>query len=120
MRTISAADPHFLDGVFVIQHYGVVWFTKTLVVDQEVSLQYSDLNQQPYQNIIRECYLLYGHLFERAAHEAALFTSIPKLKLGPRCGRSFGQVSFTCDGWESSSAVEVDSDELPDLIDFDM
>jgi hypothetical protein len=122
MQTISAADPHFLDDIFVIQHYGVVWFVKTLVVDQEVSTQYSDLNQQPYQNIIRECwiYLLYRHLFERAAHEAALFASFPKLKLGPCCGRSFGQVSFTCDGWESSSAVEVNSDELPDLIDFDM
>jgi hypothetical protein len=57
MRTISAADPHFLDDIFVIQHYGVVWFAKTLVVDWEVSHQYSDLNQQPYQNIIRECWI---------------------------------------------------------------
>ncbi|KAJ6624769.1 hypothetical protein B0H10DRAFT_1943055 [Mycena sp. CBHHK59/15] len=103
MWTISAADPHFLDDIFVIQHYGVVWFAKTLVVDWEGMLD-----------------LLYRHLFEQAAHEAALFASIPKLKLGPRCGRSFGQVSFTWDGWESLSAVEVDSDELPDLIDFDM
>jgi len=57
MQTISAADPHFLDDIFVIQHYGVVWFAKTLVVDREVSLQYSDLNQQPYQNITRECWI---------------------------------------------------------------
>jgi hypothetical protein len=57
MQTISAADPHFLDDIFVIQHYGVVWFAKTLVVDREVSIQYSDLNQQPYQNIIRECWI---------------------------------------------------------------
>ena len=57
MQTISAADPHFLDDIFVIQHYRIVWFVKTFVVDREVSLQYSDLNQQPYQNTIRECWI---------------------------------------------------------------
>ncbi|KAJ6625400.1 hypothetical protein B0H10DRAFT_2186271 [Mycena sp. CBHHK59/15] len=48
MRTISAADPHFLNDIFVIQHYRVVWFVKTLVVDREGMLD-----------------LLHRHLFER-------------------------------------------------------
>lgn len=34
-------------------------------------------------------------------------------------GRLLGPVHFTCDGWHSATS-DVDLDDLPDLIDWDM
>ncbi|KAJ7823903.1 hypothetical protein B0H13DRAFT_1919396 [Mycena leptocephala] len=56
------------------------------------------------------------HLRQKAAREAAFFALIGCLK-SSGCGgvNRLGPITFTCDGWYSPS--DVDSEELPDLID---
>ncbi|KAJ7814040.1 hypothetical protein B0H13DRAFT_1925034 [Mycena leptocephala] len=52
-----------------------------------------------------------------ASHEAAFYASISGSTWDG--GRLLGPVHFTCDGWHSATS-DVDLDDLPDLIDWDM
>jgi hypothetical protein len=61
--------------------------------------------------------LLTNHLSQRAAREATIYAAMPSLRSG--YGHLLGPIVFTCDGWYLQT-TDVDSDELPDLLDSDM
>ncbi|KAJ7255684.1 hypothetical protein C8J57DRAFT_1236118 [Mycena rebaudengoi] len=74
MRIITAAHPNFLDDISVVEHHGIILFVnKTLVTDLEGVLN-----------------LFSRHLFQRAAHEAAIFASFPEVRVRPPSRRLLG------------------------------
>lgn len=56
-------------------------------------------------------------LAQRAAHEAAFYASESGFRWN--VGQLLDPVHFTCDGWHLATS-DVDLDDLPDLIDWDM
>ncbi|KAJ7343001.1 hypothetical protein DFH08DRAFT_811329 [Mycena albidolilacea] len=105
IRIFAAAHPNFLNDISIVQCHGIILFViKTVVTNLEGVLN-----------------LLYRHLFQRAAHEAAIFASLSEV--GSPARQLLGPVNFSCDSWDTwhlSLPVGFDSDELPELIDFDM
>ena len=61
--------------------------------------------------------LMIHHLFRQAAGKAAFYAATPSLRCG--CSKLLGPVVITSDGWYLETD-DVDSGELPDLIDADM
>jgi hypothetical protein len=56
-------------------------------------------------------------LAQRAAHKAVFYASVSGIRWD--VGRQLGPIHFTCDGWNSATS-DVDFDDIPDLIDWDM
>ncbi|KAJ7899138.1 hypothetical protein B0H14DRAFT_3543457 [Mycena olivaceomarginata] len=79
IQIFAAAHPNFLDDISILQRHGIILFViKTLVTNLEGVLS-----------------LLYRHLFERAAHEAAIFASLPEVRAGPPARQLLGPVNFS-------------------------
>ncbi|KAJ6506541.1 hypothetical protein C8R45DRAFT_922723 [Mycena sanguinolenta] len=103
LSIVSSLNSSVTDNIYVIQSFnGKFVFVND--VDSAV------------MNLERIIDFFTWHLRQKAAREAAFFALIGCLK-SSGCGgvNRLGPITFTCDGWYSPS--DVDSEELPDLID---
>ncbi|KAF8185815.1 hypothetical protein K438DRAFT_1765599 [Mycena galopus ATCC 62051] len=100
LALISAVDSNLLDNIFVVTRAG----NSIVFMKEYTALDFHATWQAMFD-------LVHHLLAQQAAREAAFHAFRHSLQGWQ--GRFLGAVHFTCDGWD------VDSDELPDLVDWD-